>query len=53
MPTLQVWSAVMISLGCAVSHCVDELAATSHFGHKDFKEGKYFFWHQVYGIGIG
>jgi len=23
-----------------VSHCVDELAATSHFGHK---EGKYFF----------
>jgi hypothetical protein len=32
MPTLQVWSAVMISLGSAVSHCVDELAATSHFG---------------------
>ena len=40
MPTLQVWSAVMISLGSAFSHCVDELAATSHFGHK---EGKDFF----------
>ena len=28
-PTLQVWSAVLISVGSAMSHCVNELAPTT------------------------
>jgi len=38
-PTLQVWSAVLMSVGSAMSHCVDELAPTAACLPKQ-REGK-------------
>ena len=39
---LQVWSAVLMSVGPAMSHCVDELAPTAACLQK-FAPSKYFF----------